>query len=386
MADQNYYDILGVSKSASADEIKRAYRKKAHEFHPDKGAGNEAKFKEVNEAYQVLSNQEKKQQYDQFGQTYEQAQRNGTPPPGGFGGGFGGDPFSGFSGFGGQNGVEFDFGDIFGDLFGNQSQRQTRRSRGVDLEMPISVSFEESIFGVEKEIVIEKKDKCEKCSGSGAETGTEVITCPKCHGQGQIVTQRRTIFGNVQSAVACDKCDGDGKIPEKPCSECKGTGVNRQKKTLKVKIPAGIDNGQRIRITKEGEVGYKGTNPGDLYLQIKVAKSKEFIRDGYDLLKSIPISFSDAALGTKVEVVTVDGKIELKIPAGTQSGKVFRVGGRGVPHVNSSRRGDLLITVRVVVPNKLTKKETELIKELAKLSGETTSVNKSFWEQIKDSF
>lgn len=385
MANKDFYDILGVSKSANADEIKRAYRKKAHEYHPDKGAGNEDKFKEASEAYQVLSNEEQRKQYDQYGQTFDQAQRNGQ----GFGGGAGGfggeNPFSGF-GFGGNNaGVEFDFGDIFGDMFGGARQ-QARRSRGVDLEMPINVTFEESMFGVEKEITLEKKDTCARCKGNGAEEGTKIVTCTKCHGQGQINTQRRTIFGNVNSAVTCDLCDGDGKIPETPCTECKGSGIKRQQKTLQIKIPAGIDNGQRIRINGEGEVGYKGSNHGDLYLLVRVTPSKEFVRDGQNLLKSIPLSFSQAALGTKVMVETIDGKIELKIPAGTQSGKIFRVNGKGVPYVNSGKRGDLHVTVRVVVPNKLTKKESDLLKDLSKLAGETTEVNKSFWEQIKDQF
>jgi len=382
MANKDYYDILGVSKSANADEIKRAYRKKAHEYHPDKGAGNEDKFKEVNEAYQVLSNQDKRGQYDQYGQTFEQAQRNGQGHPGG---GFGGDPFGGF-GFGGNGaGVEFDFGDIFGDIFGG-GQRTARRNRGVDLEMPITISFEESIFGADKEISLEKKDACPRCKGNGAEPDTKIITCPKCHGQGHINTQRRTIFGNINSAVTCDRCGGDGKVPETPCTECKGEGLKRQQKTLQVKIPAGIDDGQRIRITGEGEVGYRGSNSGDLYLLVRVKSSKEFVRDGHHLHKAIPISFSQAALGTKVMVETVDGKIELKIPSGTQSGKVFRVADKGVPYVNSGKRGDLLVTVRVVVPNKLSKKETELIKELAELNGEATEVDKSFWEQIKDQF
>lgn len=380
---KDFYDILGVSKTASNDEIKKAYRKKAHEFHPDKGGGNEEKFKEANEAYQVLSNQEKRQQYDQFGQTYDQAQRNGGAGFGGFGGG---DPFGGF-GFGGNGqGVEFDLGDIFGDIFGGRTQHQARRSRGVDLEMPISLSFEEAVFGTNKTITLEKKDACPTCKGSGAAEGAKIITCPKCHGQGQINTLRRTVFGNMQSSVTCDQCDGDGKIPEKACATCKATGVLRQEKTLEVKIPAGIDNGQRIRMTGEGEVGYKGTDPGDLFLVARVRPSSDFLRDGQNLLKTIPISFTQAALGAKVELQTLDGKIELKIPTGTQSGKIFRVSNKGVPYINSSKRGDLLVTVRVVVPNKLNKKETELIKELGKLSGETVEVDKGFWESIKDSF
>lgn len=380
MADKSYYDILGIGKSASADEIKKAYRKKAHEFHPDKGSGNEAKFKEVNEAYQVLSDSDKRSQYDQYGQTFEQARANG-----GYAGQ--GNPFGGFDfggGFGG-NGVEFDLGDIFGDIFGGRAQRQQQR-RGIDLEMPITITFEESFFGATKSVNLDKKDACQSCSGSGAANGTKIVTCPTCHGQGQIRTTRKTIFGNIQSAVACDRCGGDGKIPETPCTTCSGSGIKRRNKTLEVKIPAGIDNGQRIRINGEGEMGYRGTKPGDLYLAVRVQQSKIFKRDGSNLYKDLPISFTQAALGAKINTDTVDNKIELKIPAGTQTGKVFRLSGKGMPEVGANRSGDLFITARVVVPGKLTAKEKELIKELAKLRGESVEVNESFWESIKNSF
>jgi molecular chaperone DnaJ len=380
---KNYYDILGISKSASQDEIKRAYRKKAHEFHPDKGNGNSEKFKEVNEAYQVLSNAEKRQQYDQYGQTFEQAQRNG----GGFGGYNyqGGDPFAGF-GFGQGEGVEFDLGDIFGDIFGSRQERSNRRNRGIDLEMGLSISFEEAVFGTEKTITLEKKDTCKTCGGTGAEVGSKVVTCPKCHGQGQIITTRRTIFGNIQSRTTCDRCQGTGKVPEKACSTCGGSGNLRQEKTISVKIPAGIDDGQRIRIAGEGEAGYRGTAAGDLFLVLQVKPHKEFTRDGFNLLKDLPISFTQAALGSKLIVPTLDGDIELKIPNGTQSGTIFKVKGKGVPHINSGGRGDLLITVRVVTPNKLSKKERELLKSLAKERGESDEVDDTFWQSIKDTF
>ena len=391
---KDYYEILGVSKSASGDEIKRAFRKKAHEHHPDKGNGNADKFKEVNEAYQVLSDDQKRQQYDQYGQTFDQAQRNG----GGFGGqagnpfgGFsagGGSPFGGdFSGFGAQGGVDFDLGDIFGDIFGGQQQQSARRNRGIDLEMGLTLSFEEAVFGAEKSVTLEKQDICKTCGGSGAAPDSKVVTCPKCHGQGQIRTQRRTIFGNIASSVACDRCQGTGKIPEVACKTCGGNGHFRQQKTISVKIPAGVDNGQRIRIVGEGEVGYRGSQAGDLYLVIQVRPQKQFVRDGVNLKVETPVSFTQAALGTKINLETLDGKIELKIPSGTQSGTVLKVKGKGVPHINSpSKRGDLLVTVRVIVPQKLSKKEKELLRQLASERGETVEVDEGLWDNIKESF
>jgi molecular chaperone DnaJ len=383
---KDYYEILGVQKSASADDIKKAFRRKAHEYHPDKGSGNADKFKEVNQAYQVLSDAQKKQQYDQYGQTFDEAARNGG---GGFGYQQGGNPFGGFdfNGFAGQNGVEFDLGDIFGDMFGGRRQQESRRTRGIDLEMGIKLSFEEAVFGVEKTLRLEKQDVCKTCGGNGAAPGSKVITCPKCHGQGQIRTQRRTIFGTVASSTSCDRCEGMGKIPEVACKTCGGSGVLRQEKTIEVKIPAGIDNGQRIRVQGEGEAGYRGSSAGDLYLVVKVSPSKEFQRDGFTLLKELPVSFTQAALGTKIILKTLDGDIELKIPSGTQSGTVLKVKSKGVPHINDSgRRGDLLITVRVIVPQKLSKKEKELLKQLAAERGETVQVDEGLWDNIKESF
>jgi molecular chaperone DnaJ len=385
--EKNYYDILGVSKSSSAEDIKRAFRKKAHEHHPDKGGGSAEKFKEVNEAYQVLSDTQKRQQYDTYGQTFDQASRNG---------GYnyqGQNPFGDFAqwGFGGNDGVEFsgDFGglgDIFGDIFGSRSQRSTRRNRGIDLEMRLTITFEEAVFGAEKTITLEKQDTCKTCTGSGSQPGSKVITCPKCHGQGQIVTHRRTIFGNIQSHSTCDRCQGIGKVPEKVCPTCSGSGVVRQDKTISVSIPGGIDHGQRIRVSGEGEAGYRGSGAGDLFLVIEVKSHSEFERDGFNLLKELPISFTQAALGDKVLVRTLDEDIELKIPSGTQSGTVFKVKGKGVPHINSKIRGDLLITARVVTPNKLSKKEKDLLTSLAKERGESEKVDEGFWNSVKNSF
>ncbi|OGE88982.1 MAG: molecular chaperone DnaJ [Candidatus Doudnabacteria bacterium RIFCSPLOWO2_02_FULL_49_13] len=375
---QDYYQILGISKSASAEEIKRAYRKLAHQYHPDKGAGSESKFKEVSEAYQVLSDPGKRQQYDRFGTTFNQNQARGQ---GAQQGGFNaqGFDFNDFAqGFGG-----FDFDDpmdIFSNIFGGG--RRPRRERGVDLEMAMDLSFDEAVFGVEKEISLEKTDACEHCSGSGAEPGSKINTCPKCHGQGQIRVTRQTILGQMSSVSTCDRCDGNGKVAERACSVCKGSGQQRRTKTIKVKIPAGVENGQRIRISKEGEVGYKGSNFGDLYLQLRVATKSGFKREGAAVFSEIPISFYQAALGTILDVPTVDGKAQVKIPAGTQSGKVFRLKGRGAPILNGSGRGDHLLTVRVVTPTKLNKKEKELFKKLSEESGESAQVDESFWDKI----
>ncbi len=387
---KDLYQILGVDRSASADEIKRAYRKLAHQYHPDKGGGNEEKFKEINEAYQVLGDEQKRKSYDQYGSAFTGAGPGGA---GGFGGfsGQGFNPFEGFSAQGGSaygwgNGVEFDLGDIFSDLFGGGGRKQTRRSKGVDLELPVTISFEDSMRGVTKTVTIDKTDRCKECQGTGAKPGSKVVTCNRCHGQGQVIGQKRTIFGVVQSATTCDVCEGDGKTPEQPCGECGGSGMKKREKTLEIKIPAGIDNGQRIRIQGEGEVGYRGSQHGDLYVVVKVQPSKEFRRDGDNLYKDLPVSFVQATLGTRLEVALVDGKIEVKVPAGTQPGTVMKVGGKGAPVVNSGRKGDLYLTVRVVVPNKLSKKEKELVMELAKLRGEAVEVSQSFWDNIKDSF
>lgn len=359
---KNYYDILGVSKGASQDDIRRAYRKLAGEHHPDRG-GSSDKFKEVNEAYQVLSDTTKRGQYDQYGQTFEQAQRQGGGP----GAGFSGDPFAGFDfsgGFSTNGGAEFDFGDIFSNIFGNARQNNERRSRGIDLEMPLAISFEEAVFGVKKEITLEKQNTCPKCHGSGAEKGSKIVTCPKCHGQGQIKTTRRTIFGNIASATICDQCNGAGKIPEKPCSECHGSGVKRGEKKIDISIPAGIDNGQRIRVTGEGEAGYRGSTNGDLYILINVQPSEQFERRGFDLYEDQAVYFSQAALGAQIEVPGVEGPVKIKVPAGTRPGKVFRISGKGVPRLNRSGRGDLFVTITVKVPERLTKKQKELLKEL----------------------
>lgn len=372
---QDYYQTLGVGKTASADEIKRAYRKLAHQYHPDKDKGNEAKFKEINEAYQVLSNPDKRSQYDRFGSTFQNARGQGASASG-----FEGFDFSNFAqGFGG--GVEFeDAFDIFSDIFG-AGRRAPRRERGVDLEMDLNLTFEEAVFGVEKELKLEKTDACGRCHGSGAEPGSKVSTCPKCHGQGEIRTTRRTILGQVSSVATCDMCDGNGKVADRACSECRGSGRKRRAKTLKVKIPAGVEDGQRIRINGEGEVGYKGSNFGDLYLRVHVTPHPKFKREGPTVYSEVPVSFYQAALGAEIEVPTIDGSVKMKVPAGTQSEKVFRLKGHGAPVLNGSGRGDQMVTVHVITPSKLTRKEKELFKKLAEENGETVNPE-GFWERF----
>lgn len=384
----NYYETLGVGKDASKDEIKRAYRKLAHQYHPDKGDGGDGKkFREINEAYEVLSDDAKRAQYDRFGQTFEQARRGG----GGFGGFSGFNDFSEFMRGFGDNfargpfaGMEFDFGDIFSDIFG--TPRQRRREQGVNLEMALEIEFLESVFGVEKEISLEKQDVCRECKGEGAEAGSQIITCPKCHGQGQITHHRRTILGDIQQIEVCGRCRGRGKVPQQECRECGGEGTKRMSKTIKVKIPAGIENGQRIRLAGEGEVGYRGSAAGDLYIVIKVKPHLEFKRDGFDIISDVPVSFYQAALGAKVEINTVDGKVMLKIPAGTQAGEILRLRSKGVPHLESRDRGDHLAVIRVITPTKLTRKEKELFKELGSENGESVDIDESLWGKIKDSF
>ncbi len=379
---QDFYQTLGVSKTATPEEIKKAYRRLAHEHHPDKGNGNAEKFKQINEAYQVLSDPDKRARYDRFGSAYQ------NMPGGGAGGsGFGG--FEGFDfgdfaqgfGFSGASAGGFeDAYDIFSDIFGGG--RRQSRTRGIDLEIEIDLTFQEAVFGAEKEIKIEKKDACTVCSGSGAEPGSKVITCPKCHGQGQIRTTRRTILGNMATVTTCDQCSGTGKIPEIACKTCGGTGQLRRMKTLKVNIPAGVDDGSRVRVSGEGEVGYRGSGAGDLYLRLNVAPHPTLKREGSNIFSEIPVSFYQAALGTSVDVETIDGEVKLKIPAGTQSGKVFRLKGKGVPVINSSGRGDQFVTVRVVTPTKLTKKEKDLFKKLAEEKGESVEVDEGFWSRF----
>ncbi len=357
---KDYYKVLGVDKSASQDEVKKAFRKKAHEYHPDKAGGDEAKFKEINEAYQVLGNAEKRKQYDQFGATFDQQ--------GGFGGGMNWEDFMRQARSGQAQGFDFgvDLGDIFGDLFGfgGGGSRRSRRARGRDIEISMTIDFKSAVFGMEKEIELYKNVKCDKCNGNGAEPGTKINTCPACNGKGQVAHIQRTILGNFQTVAACGACGGEGSKAEKDCSKCSGSGVIKEKKRIKINIPAGVRDGEVLKMGGEGEAGLRGTPAGDLYIVLRVKGDSRFERDGDDIRTEEYISFSQAALGDKIEVETIDGPVRLKIPEGTQTGKVFKLSGKGVPHLRGRGRGDHLARVIVRTPTKLTRKQKKLLEEL----------------------
>jgi len=353
MSKRDYYEILGISKNASADEIKKAFRKQAVQHHPDKG-GDEAKFKELNEAYEVLKDPSKKQRYDQFGHA-------------GVGGNGGGNPFEGFGSQGSQ-GAHFDFGDLgLGDIFGSffgggqQSQQQGPR-RGRDVETEVALDFEAAIFGTETKLHLSLDDECSHCKGSTVEPGFSMKTCDACKGAGQQTRLMNTIFGQIQQAVVCEKCKGRGKVPEKVCTVCRGKGTERKKQEITLKVPAGIDDGATIRLREHGEAVANGAK-GDLYVHIRVKPHKKFTREGDLLLSDEHISMVEAALGTEMEVETVDGPLTMKIPAGTQSGTDFKLSEHGVPHMRGSSRGAHIVTIHVDTPMKLNKKQKELLEE-----------------------
>ncbi len=387
---KDYYEILGVAKDASEVEIKKAYRKAAQKHHPDKG-GDEAKFKEVNEAYQTLSDKQKRSQYDQFGSAFGQA---GGQPGGGFyqQGGFSGQ--EGFSGFGGgqysQQGFninldDLDLGDIFGSFFGGGAgkSRRTGPIQGDDISVNIEISFEDAFWGVEKEIELYKRDKCERCHGNGAEPGTKIETCKTCNGSGKVRKTQQTIMGAFTQVVTCPDCRGEGKKAQKPCVKCGGDGRVKEYKRIKIKIPAGISSGQTIEIEGAGEAGLKGGPNGNLFATVNVSKHEEFERVGNDIKVVVPISFTQAALGGEININTLKGKIAFKIPAGVQSGKIFKIANMGMPYIHSNKTGNLLVEVMVVTPKKLTKKEKELFLELAGEDGQSGKVNnKSFFHKI----
>lgn len=352
---RDYYEVLGISKGASADEIKKAFRRKAVELHPDKQGGDEAKFKEVNEAYEVLKDPAKKQRYDQFGHA-------------GVGGNGGFEGFNGFGGFGQGQNVNFDFGDLgLGDIFssffgGSAGGGRQQQSRGRDVEARVEISFEEAVFGTDVELHLNIQDTCEHCKGTTVEPGYELKTCDTCKGQGQVVTVARTIFGNIQQASVCPTCHGSGKVPEKVCSVCHGKGTQAKNQHIELKVPAGIDDGATIRLREHGEAIANGPK-GDLYVNVRVKPHKKFTREGDLILSEEHIGMVEAALGTEIEVDTVDGPVRMKVPAGTQSGSDFKLSNHGVPHLKGDTRGAHIVTVIVDTPTKLTKQQADLLKQ-----------------------
>jgi molecular chaperone DnaJ len=354
VAKRDYYEVLGVGKDASADEVKKAFRKAAIEHHPDRG-GDEAKFKEVNEAYEVLKDGEKRKRYDQFG--HAGIGGNGGNP---FGGGFGGGQ--------GQN-INFDFGDlglgdIFSSFFGGQAGGggQQRQARGRDVEAAVEISFDQAVFGTEVELGLHLDDTCEHCKGSTVEPGYELKTCDQCQGSGQVVSVTRTVFGNIQQASICPKCHGSGKIPEKACTVCHGKGTQSKKQKVELKIPAGIDDGATIRLREHGEAIANGPK-GDLYVNVRVKPHKKFTREGDLILSDEHVDMVEAALGTEIDVETVDGPIRMKVPAGTQSGSDFKLSNHGVPHIRGGSRGAHIVTLIVDTPTKLSKQQQELLQK-----------------------
>lgn len=382
MSKRDYYEVLGVSKTATQDELKKAYRKLARKYHPDLNKDNpeaEEKFKECNEAYDVLSDEQKRAQYDQFGHAaFENGGMGGGP------GGFGG--FGGAGGFGGS-GME----DIFDMFFGGQGSRGGRSNagpqRGSDLRFDLEISFKEAAFGVEKEINLYRDEQCEHCHGDGAEPGSKVETCPECHGSGYVRFTQNTMFGQMVNERPCSRCHGEGKIISEPCKKCRGKGTEKKNKKLKVKIPAGVNDGSRLRVAGEGEVGAKGGPSGDLYVYIYVRPHKYFERDGTTVMCEVPISIVQATLGAEIKVPTLDGQVTMRIPEGTQPGKVLRLKGKGIPSLRGGGRGDQLVRIKVVVPTKLNDKQKDALRKFEDVCGDAINPEeKSFLKKIKDFF
>ncbi|MBI4122076.1 MAG: molecular chaperone DnaJ [Parcubacteria group bacterium] len=362
---KDYYNILGVGKNASEEDIKKAFRKLAHQHHPDKAGGNVEKFKEINEAYQVLGNADKRRQYDQFGSSFDQF--------GGMPGGGAGVNWADFmrQAGNGQGGMNFDFGDIdLGDMFssafgfGSRRRQPSGPQRGQDLQADITLEFDEAVAGVKRAIALTRQRTCPTCSGNGAEPGSRIVTCETCKGSGQTVSAQRTPFGVFQTRTVCRTCGGAGQTPEKPCKACRGRGVAEERTELGLNIPAGIDDGETIRVTGEGETGLKGGAAGDLYVRVQVRQSKKFVRRGYDIVSRQTISFPAAALGESLKIETIDGFADLTVPAGTQSGTVLKMKGQGVTRLNGRGRGDHLVEITVQTPTSVSRQARKLLEEL----------------------
>ena len=373
---RDYYEVLGVKKGASEDELKKAYRKLAKENHPDLHPGDkecEARFKEINEAYEVLSDPDKRAKYDQFGHA-------AFDPSQGFGGGGG---FGGFEGFGG-------FGDIFSDIFGGGfgfggggGRNPNAPRKGDNLRATVNIKFEEAAFGVKKDVFVSKIEQCHDCKGTGCAEGTTAEVCPDCKGTGTVMSTKRTPFGMVQSSEQCPKCRGRGKIIHSPCKTCRGMGSVRRQHKVSVSIPAGIDDGQTISLKGQGNAGLNGGPAGDLLITVLVQPHARFERDGASILLDQEISFSQAALGAEVEVPTLDGKVKLNIPEGTQSGTTFRLKGKGVPFLRNGGRGDQFVTVNVAVPRSMTSTQKNALRRYAETMGETVEQKNIFGKHKK---
>ena len=387
MADKrDYYEVLGLKKGASDDEIKKAFRKKAMDYHPDKNQGDkdaEEKFKEVNEAYGILSDKEKKDLYDRFGHA-------GVDPNAGFGGG----GFSGFGGFGGGQAYSTgDFGDLFGDLFGGMfgggggggsSRRKNAPRKGRDLQQGLRISFTDAAFGTKKKIRLRRQTECSDCKGTGAKDGTAKHTCETCHGSGQVQTQQNTPFGSFTNIGACPKCRGRGEIIDIPCPKCGGTGTINKEFTISVDIPAGVDSESVIPLRGQGEPGVNGGPPGDLYIILQVEKHELFTRKGNDLHIDMPITFDQAALGTTIIVPTLTEKVKYKVPSGTQPDTVFRLKGKGVKALRSGKYGDLFVRMVLEVPTKLNSEQKKMVKEMAEKIGPESYSKKSKFSKLMD--
>ena len=364
---RDYYEVLGVSKGASEEEIKKAYRAQAKKYHPDVNPGDkaaEAKFKETAEAYECLSDPEKKGLYDSYGHAGVDPSYGGPGGSAGWG--------SGFSAGFGSGGFGVDLGDIFDSFFGGGSSRRSNPNapmHGEDVNYRITISFMEAVKGCEKEISVQKYENCGECGGTGAQKGTSVETCSECRGQGSVRRVQRTPIGAFEQRVTCPKCHGSGRFVKSPCVKCGGTARQIVRKSITVKIPVGIDNGQTLAVRGQGSAGLRGGRTGDLNLTVMVQADKVFKRDGFDIYIDLPVSFVDAALGVKATVPSVDGNLSYDIPPGTQPGTVFRMKAKGVQYLQSAKRGDMLVTVKVMVPKKVSKKGRELLRELDKEIG-----------------